>query len=170
MEQRQKQIEQKRRADRIQAALKIAGIEDCEDPKYLENSWLNSRFQTCVAAGVTFKNGRRQRQTILRQMKFKDEPYSGWVELTLKKTEFNGEPAVEIWTDQDEQVGYIGKKDLPEVLCRWNAAGLGNGESPDVLSASVYGTRKNYGLKFDIFWPSSAIPVEWLELNGGVHT
>lgn len=70
-----------------------------------------------TVSGVTFKNGRRSRQTILREIYWKDEPYdkvdtSSCVELV--KTEFEGNPAVEVWVKSKsarEMIGYIPKSE-----------------------------------------------------------
>lgn len=66
-------------------------------------------------AGVTFKNGRRSRQTILRQIHFHDAPYENDPEIRLNLTSFEGEPAVEVFAN-DEQIGNISKADLPLIL------------------------------------------------------
>lgn len=48
-------------------------------------------FLRVKVAGVTFKNGRKSRQTILRKIHFKDEPFDkGDLELTLKREEWEG--------------------------------------------------------------------------------
>ncbi len=69
-------------------------------------------------AGVTFKNGRRSRQTILRAMKYGDPPYDK-VEITLKKTTFDGAPAIEVWANQ-EQIGFVPKDLVPDIMEAWN--------------------------------------------------
>lgn len=69
-------------------------------------------------AGVTFKNGRRSRQTILRQIRFRDPPYSKTPEFRLVRYLFEGEDAVAVYAN-DEIVGFIGKYDLPQVLEQW---------------------------------------------------
>lgn len=67
-------------------------------------------------AGVTHKNGRRSRQTILRQIYWKDEPYQRVNKnkcIELVATTFNDEPAVEVWVHHKqsrEQLGYIPKE------------------------------------------------------------
>lgn len=68
-------------------------------------------------AGVTFKNGRRNRQTILRQIRWKEEPYQKVVHndcLDFVATEYEGAPAVEVWVRSKkarEQIGYIPKEE-----------------------------------------------------------
>ena len=69
--------------------------------------------------GVTFKNGRRSRQTILRQIHFEDPPYKGNFEITLKKQDFEGEDAIAVYAI-NEQVGFISREDLPWLLEQWS--------------------------------------------------
>lgn len=68
-------------------------------------------------AGVTFKNGRKTRQAILRAMKWQDPPYDK-VEITLKKTTFDGKPAIEVWANQ-EQIGFVPKDVVPDMMAAW---------------------------------------------------
>lgn len=69
-------------------------------------------------AGVTFKNGRRSRQAILRAMKYGDPPYDK-VEITLKKTTFEGKPAIEVWANE-ELIGFVPKDLVPDIMAAWN--------------------------------------------------
>lgn len=77
-------------------------------------------------AGVTHKNGRRSRQTILRRIYWEDEPYDSFSaerDVGPKLTEFEGQPAVEIWVrggEEPEMVGYVPKTELPFVLSHWD--------------------------------------------------
>lgn len=76
-------------------------------------------FVPCKVAGVTFKNGRRSRQTILRQIKWRDEPYDkDYIDITLQLSEFDGEPAVEVWANE-EQIGYVPKNQAPFFANNW---------------------------------------------------
>lgn len=68
-------------------------------------------------AGVTFKNGRRTRQAILRAMKFKDMGYEKTT-ITLKKVDFEGKPAIEVWANE-EQIGYVPKDLVPDIISAW---------------------------------------------------
>src|SRR5699024_3602028 len=76
-------------------------------------------YVSCKVAGVSFKNGRRYRQTILRQIKFEDAPYDIGVDVSLKLTEYEGKPAIEVWTNE-EQIGYVPKSELPFFVNNWN--------------------------------------------------
>lgn len=64
-------------------------------------------FLSVKVAGVTFKNGRKSRQTILRKIHFKDEPFNkGTMELTLQREEWEGKPAFGVYVNGD-QIGNI---------------------------------------------------------------
>lgn len=64
-------------------------------------------FLSVKVAGVTFKNGRKSRQTILRKIHFKDEPFNkGTMELTLQRQEWEGKPAFGVYVNGD-QIGNI---------------------------------------------------------------
>lgn len=64
-------------------------------------------FLSVKVAGVTFKNGRKSRQAILRKIHFKDEPFDkGTMELTLQREEWEGKPAFGVYVNGD-QIGNI---------------------------------------------------------------
>lgn len=64
-------------------------------------------FLSVKVAGVTFKNGRKSRQTNLRKIHFKDEPFNkGTMELTLQREEWEGKPAFGVYVNGD-QIGNI---------------------------------------------------------------
>ena len=64
-------------------------------------------FLRTKVAGVTFKNGRRSRQTILRRIYWKEEPYDkGDMELTVERGEWEGKPAFGVFVN-GEQIGSI---------------------------------------------------------------
>lgn len=109
----------------------------------IEQGELYQFVRFCVA-GVTHKNGRRSRQTILRRIFWKDEPYhkfDGEKDVGLRLTEFDGQPAVEVWVrgkEGEEQIGWVPKDELPIVVPRMERfAGVsdfavyGGGETPD---------------------------------------
>lgn len=83
------------------------------------------QFMRFSVAGVTFKNGRRSRQTILREIFWKDESYKHFDSersVGPKLSEVDGKPAVEIWVHGDnepEMIGYVPKEELPFVLSHW---------------------------------------------------
>lgn len=90
--------------------------------------------------GVTFKNGRRSRQTILRQIYFRDPPYTHDPDIRIEKVDYEGQPAFAVFTN-GEQVGFIGKDDIPAVLERWD-------KYEEVTEFSVFGggPGKSYGM------------------------
>lgn len=77
-----------------------ASVENVEPkkPEYI--------FERFNVAGVTFKNGRKSRQTILRKIKFRDEPYSDGLDLGLSYYEYEGAPAYNV-TVNDEIIGSV---------------------------------------------------------------
>lgn len=68
-------------------------------------------------AGVTFKNGRKTRQAILRAMKWKEAPY-GNVEITLQRYDFEGGTAIGVYVN-GEQIGNVPKEFKDEVDAAW---------------------------------------------------
>ena len=58
-------------------------------------------------AGVTFKDGRKSRQTILRRLYWKDEPFDkNAAEVTLERGEYEGKPAFAVMLN-GEKAGYV---------------------------------------------------------------
>ena len=58
-------------------------------------------------AGVTFKDGRKSRQTILRRLYWKDEPFNkNAAEVTLERGEYEGKPAFAVMLN-GEKAGYV---------------------------------------------------------------
>jgi len=107
----------------------------------------------CNVAGVTFKNEKRSRQTILGQIYHEKPPYIGDIDIHLEKYEFEDEPAVGVYTN-DEQLGNISRDDLDYVLSRWD-------DYREVSAFDVIGGGKsyeseklNYGLQIRIEFSS----------------
>ena len=90
--------------------------------------------------GTSFKNGRRSRQTILRQIRFKDPPYEHTPEFRLERYLFGDEVAVGVYADQ-EQVGNISRDDLHWLLSHWDDYYCV--DDYDILGGNGY----NYGLE-----------------------
>lgn len=67
--------------------------------------------------GVTFKNGRRTRQAILRAMKWKDSGFET-VEITLQRYDFEGSVAIGVYAN-GEQIGNVPKELKDEVDSAW---------------------------------------------------
>lgn len=98
-------------------------------------------------AGVTYANGRRQRQTILREIHWKDKEYSGSVRVSLRPVEYEGKPTIEVWTNK-EQIGSIPKEQTSFFVENWSRL-------VDCVGLKIYGggTKKNgeplsYGASF----------------------
>lgn len=63
-------------------------------------------FVNIKVAGVTYKNGRKTRQAILRAIKFRDNEFSEGVELELRPYEWEGQPAYGVYAN-DQQIGSV---------------------------------------------------------------
>lgn len=98
--------------------------------------------------GVTFKNGRRHRQTILRQIRFHDAPYNKPPTFRLEKYKYEDEDAVAVYANE-EQVGNISRTDLPWLLEHWN-------DYSHVDEYDVHGGGEfNYGLTIRVCFANS---------------
>lgn len=104
-------------------------------------------FVPVKVAGVTFKNGRRHRQTILRQIMWKDEPYDGDLDVTLRQGEYEGQPTVEVWVNE-EQIGFVPKDQVAFFVQNWHR--LHSVFDLDVYGGSKHddGQRNAYGATF----------------------
>lgn len=98
----------KKEADAPAAAVSAASSAPaCADGKPAIYSQEGFDFLRTKVAGVTFKNGRRSRQTILRAMYFHDEPFDkGDMELTVERGEWEGKTAFAVCVN-GEQIGSI---------------------------------------------------------------
>lgn len=85
------------RSEQVPAAPSPASAE--EDSPY--------EFIRTKIAGVTFKDGRKSRQTILRRLYWKDEPFDkNAVEVTLDREEYEGKPAYAVLLN-GVKAGYV---------------------------------------------------------------
>ena len=57
-------------------------------------------------AGVTFKNGRKTRQALLRAMKWKDAPFDHGVEIAFERYDYEGSLAIGVYAN-GEQLGNV---------------------------------------------------------------
>lgn len=94
-------------------------------------------FERFNVAGVTFKNGRKSRQTILRKIKFRDEPYSDGLELGLSYYEYEGAPAYNV-TVNNEIIGSV-----PADKVAYIDALMDAGKIVGVTYINVYGGGKD---------------------------
>jgi len=69
-------------------------------------------------AGVTFKNGRKTRQALIRAIKWHDPPYDKEVEITLERYDFEGKLAIGVYAN-GEQLGNVPADLVPEVDAAW---------------------------------------------------
>ena len=105
-------------------------------------------YEPFCVVGVTFKNGRKSRQTILRRIRFKDPPYNQ-VELELRQHEFEGTPAYGVFAN-GEQIGNIAKYDIDKISYRWD-------RYKDISAYDVHGGGRtpsgeirNYGIDIQV--------------------
>lgn len=63
-------------------------------------------FLHIKVAGVTFKNGSKSRQSILRALRFRDGEFAEGVDLELKAYEYEGQPAYGIYAN-GQQIGSV---------------------------------------------------------------
>lgn len=109
-----------------------------------EEAKKNHDYYSFRVAGVTFNNGRKTRQALLRKIKYGDEPFDNFVDWELKKYDFEGSEAVGVYAN-DEQVGNVPKENLSFVLDNWDRIVsvyhteiTGGGETPE-------GEKLNFG-------------------------
>lgn len=102
-------------------------------------------FLSVKVAGVTFKNGRKSRQTILRKIHFKDEPFNkGTMELTLQREEWEGKPAFGVYVNGD-QIGNIPAEYVSYVNDNFSRL-------DGIVNMEVYGggEGRNYGVEITL--------------------
>lgn len=64
-------------------------------------------FLKMKVAGVTFKDGRQSRQTMIRRLYWKDEPFDkNEAEVTLQREEYEGKPAFAVLLNA-RKIGYV---------------------------------------------------------------
>lgn len=85
--------------------------------KYDENSPFD--YIPVKVSGVTFNNGKRNRQTILYEILWKRNKYEGEVYVTLRRSMFEGKESIEVWAN-DEQIGFVPSSQTEYVLSNWN--------------------------------------------------
>lgn len=111
---RKKRTEAKPENENASSTMQQIGVTDEAEKKADKPTQSQYEFLRIKVAGVTFKNGRKSRQTILRKIHFKDEPFDKDLEATLQREEFEGAPAFAVFIN-DEQIGYIPKEHVQYV-------------------------------------------------------
>lgn len=87
--------------------------EEQERENELEQIRKQFHHMTFNVAGVTFKNGRKTRQAILRKIRFKDEPFNKIETIEFEPYEFEGEQAYYIQVN-GETIGNIPRTSIAE--------------------------------------------------------
>jgi hypothetical protein len=76
-------------------------------PSKVEMSEEKYEFLKTKIAGVTFKDGRKSRQTVLRRLHWKDAPFDTTeAEVVLERGEYEGKPAFAVLLN-GEKAGYV---------------------------------------------------------------
>lgn len=83
--------------------------------KFIFPKKARSHTMEIKVAGVTFKNGRKSRQAILRKIKFKDSPFDKVLNVSFQGYDFEGEQAIGVYVN-DEQIGNVPKTLLDEFI------------------------------------------------------
>ena len=137
----------KKRIKKENDAAKIARAEaTARDLEQRRSVSPDFELKTFKVVGVTFKNAdRKSRQTILRRIRFNDEPFDSVVDVTIERGEYDGMPAFHVFAN-GLQVGNISRDDIPYFLNRWscfngvyNATVIGGGTDSN-------GNSINYGM------------------------
>lgn len=82
-------------------ARKAAAPDETHEPE------LPYEFLKMKVAGVTFKDGRQSRQTMIRRLYWKDDPFDkNEAEVTLRREEYEGKPAFAVLLN-DRKIGYV---------------------------------------------------------------
>lgn len=82
-------------------AKEAAAPEEAREPE------LPYEFLKMKVAGVTFKDGRQSRQTMIRRLYWKDDPFDkNEAEVTLQREEYEGKPAFAVLLN-DRKIGYV---------------------------------------------------------------
>ena len=112
-------------------------------------------FVQIKVSGVTFKNENGvSRQTILRKLKFNDEPFNAYIELELRPYEYNGSPAYGVYAN-NLNIGNIPADSVQFISDNWemidsisaiNVYGGGRDESGRSIS---YGCKITLKLRID---------------------
>ena len=109
---------------------------------------------TFRVAGVTFENDDgTSRQTILRRMKFNDEPFESWSEIDLDfaRYTYNGDPAMAIEV-RGETIGNVPAAEVANVTAALQRPGA-HVASAEVIGGGTYdGERINYGMEITIIY------------------
>lgn len=110
-------------------------------------------------AGVTFKNQKGPaRQSILRKIRFNDEPFDEYVELSIRQYEYDGKPAYGVYAN-NMQIGNIPADYVPfiyenieriESICGIDVYGGGRNEAGYAIS---------YGCKITLRFLKSNPPI-----------
>ena len=96
-------------------------------------------------AGVSFKNGRKSRQSIIRAIKWKDAPFDK-VDITFQRYDFEGNMVIGVYAN-NEQIGNVPADLVQEFDKKWTGRYII--ESYDVLGS---GKETPFGFKIKVLF------------------
>ena len=121
-----------------------------------EEAMRKNEYYTFRVKGVTFSNGRKTRQAILRKIYFHDEPFE-WVDWTLEQYDFEGSPAIGVYAN-GEQVGNVPKEKVPVLLERWDEIRSVYHAEVDGGGKDDFGKPINYGCEITLCLRKEKLP------------
>ena len=113
-----KKIQIKKENDAAKRARAAATAQELEQRRCVSPDF---EFKIFKVVGVTFKNDDgKSRQTLLRRIRFNDEPFENGVDVTIERGEYEGTPAFFVFAN-GLRVGSIGRDDIPFFVNRWDS-------------------------------------------------
>lgn len=113
-----KKIQIKKENDAAKRARAAATAQELEQRRCVSPDF---EFKIFKVVGVTFKNDDgKSRQTLLRRIRFNDEPFENGVDVTIERGEYEGTPAFFVFAN-GLRVGSIGRDDIPYFVNRWDS-------------------------------------------------
>lgn len=132
-----------------------------KSPVHNESSINSAHFATAAStlskhdyvnikvAGVTFNNGTKSRQTILRKLKFREDEFEDNIHLEIRSYEWEGKEAFGIYAN-DQQIGNVPtdktsfvSENFERILAVSNIEVYGGGKNED-------GEKKSYGAEITL--------------------
>lgn len=99
-------------------------------------------------SGVSFKNGRKTRQAIIRAMKYKDEPFDKTCTISFERGDYEGALAISVLAN-GEVIGFVPKELVSQFNSYWVSDYI-------IEKWEVLGTGKDtpYGVRIKVLFNS----------------